>query len=62
MANDHKTYISEVVTNLLLVKNLKIISEAKYDKIVEHLQRPYAAIDPKLRGSSVSDFKLVDQA
>ena len=48
MANDHKTCMSEVVTNLLLVKNLKVISEAKYDKIVEHL-RPYMATDPKLR-------------
>ena len=40
--------MSEVVTNLLLVQNSKVISEAKYDKIAEHL-RPYAATDPKLR-------------
>ena len=41
--------MSEVVTNLLLVQNSKVISEAKYDKIIEHLQRPYAATNPKLR-------------
>ncbi|KAI0213778.1 hypothetical protein LSAT2_001146 [Lamellibrachia satsuma] len=31
------------------VQNSKVISEAKYDNIAEHLQRPYAATDPKLR-------------
>ena len=49
MANDHKICMSEVVTNLLSVKNSKVISETKYDEIVEHLQRPNAATDPKLR-------------
>ena len=49
MANDHKTCMSEVVTHLLSVKNSKVISETKYDEIVEHLQRPNAVTDPKLR-------------
>ena len=49
MANDHKTCMSEVVTHLLSVKNSKVISETKYDQIVEHLQRPNAATNPKLR-------------
>ena len=49
MANDHKTCMSEVVTHLLAVKNSKVISETKYDEIVEHLQQPNAATDPKLR-------------
>ncbi|KAI0213756.1 hypothetical protein LSAT2_001170 [Lamellibrachia satsuma] len=41
--------MSEVVTHLLSVKNSKVISETKYDEIVEHLQRPNAVTDPKLR-------------
>ena len=49
MANDHKTCMSEVVTHLLAVKHSKVISEEKYDEIVEHLQQPNAATDPKLR-------------
>ena len=49
MANDHKTCMSEVVTHLLSVKNSKVIAETKYDEIVEHLQRPNAVTDPKLR-------------
>ena len=44
MANDHKTCMSEVVTNFLSVKNSKVMSETKYDQIVEHLQRPNGGV------------------
>ena len=47
MANDHKTCMSDVLSDQY-VQNSKAISEAKHDQIVEHLQRPNAATDPKL--------------
>ena len=52
MAGDHISYMSEVLASLLSSWNSKVISEAKYDKIVAHLSQPHAATDtadPKLR-------------